>query len=108
MFGEKELQVLYHMSKGRRTVSELSECLGISVPETYRKIRLLRSKDVVEGKDPIRIGRCPHAKRLMMLMSEGPGMVKYVLGECLGGLVSLGARCTPEGISGVTGICVSF
>lgn len=107
MFGEKELQVLYHMSRGRRTVSELSECLGISVPETYRKIRLLRSKDVIEGKDPIRIGRCPHAKRLMMLMSEGPGMAKYLSGDCLDVLVSLLAPCTPEGISEVTGISES-
>jgi DNA-binding IclR family transcriptional regulator len=47
MFGNKELQILFHMSQGRGSVSELSESLGLSIPETYRKIRLLRSKGVI-------------------------------------------------------------
>ena len=107
MFGEKELQILYHMSRGKRTVSELSAALDISVPETYRKLRLLRSKDVIEGKDPVRIGRCPHAKRLLALMSEGPGMARYLSGGSLDVLVSLLTPKTPEGISEATGISTS-
>jgi len=47
MFGNKELQILFHMSQGKCSVAELSECLGISIPETYRKIRMLRSKGIV-------------------------------------------------------------
>ena len=89
MFGNKELQILFHLSRGKRTVAELSESMGISMPETYRKIRLLRSKDVVEGKDPINITSCPFAKRLLSIMSEGPGMAKYLSGVSLDILVSI-------------------
>ena len=71
MFGTKELQILFHLSRGKTTVCELSKSLNISMPETYRKIRELRSKDVIDGKDPIEISRCPFAKRLLSIMSEG-------------------------------------
>lgn len=47
MFGNKELQILFHMSQGKGSIAELSECLGTSAPETYRKIRMLRSKGIV-------------------------------------------------------------
>ena len=89
MFGNKELQILYHMSRGKCSVPELSTCLDISIPETYRKIRSLRSKDVICGKDPIRISCCPYAKRLMALMAEGPGMAKYLSGAGLDVLISM-------------------
>ena len=89
MFGNKDLQILFHMSRGENTVAGLSESMGISVPEIYRKIRTLRSMDVIEGKDPIIIGRCPFARRLMALMSEGPGMAKYLSGSSLDVLIAI-------------------
>ena len=104
MFGEKELQILFHLSKGRRTVGELSECMGMSVSETYRKIRLLRSKDVVVGKDPIGISCCPYAKRLMSIMSEGPGMARYLSSGRLDVLMSVESPQSLNGICRNTGM----
>ncbi len=89
MFGNKELQVLFHMYRGKNTVAELSEIMDISMPEMYRKIRSLRSKHVIDGKDPITISCCPFAKRLLALMSEGPGMAKYFSGSGLEVLISI-------------------
>lgn len=104
MFGNKEMQILYHLSKGKCSVSELSKCLDLSAPEVYRKIRLLRSMDVVEGKDPISISCCPYAKRLMSLMSDGPGMAKYLSGVSLKVLVSLLHPNTLKGIVDETSV----
>ena len=104
MFGEKELQILFHLSKGRNTVDSLSESMGLSMPETYRKIRLLRSKDVIVGKDPITVSCCPFAKRLFSLMSRGPGMAKYLSDSRLDVLLSLLSPQSLEGICGITGI----
>ena len=89
MFGNKELQILFHLSRGKTTVGELSKSLNISMPETYRKIRELRSKDVIDGKDPIEISRCPFAKRLLSIMSEGLGMARFLSGAGLDVLIAI-------------------
>ena len=107
MFGNKELQILYYVSRGRCTLPELSESLGISMPEIYRKIRSLRAKDVVEGKTQISISRCPFAKRLMWLMSDGPGTAKYLSGACLDVLVSIVIPRSLSKITEMTGISES-
>ena len=107
MFGNKELQILFHFSRGKRTVVELSDSMGISMPEIYRKIRSLRSKDVIEGKDPINITSCPFAKRLLSIMSEGPGMAKYLSGVCLDVLVSIERPRSLKDIVAATGLSES-
>ena len=107
MFGNKELQILFHYSRGRRTAAELSDSMGISMPEIYRKIRSLRSKDVIEGKDPIIITSCPFSKRLLFIMSEGPGMAKYLSGVCLEILVSIERPRSIKEIVAATGLSES-
>ena len=103
MFGNKELQVLYYISKGVDDVSGLSGSLDISVPETYRKIRLLRSKDVLD-RDSLAVSCCPFAKRLMSIMSRGPGMAKYLSGSSIEVLISILAPRTIDSISKETGL----
>ena len=107
MFGIKELQVLFYLSKGRTTVSELADSLNISMPEAYRKLRELRSKDVIEGKDPIGIGRCPFAKRLMSIMSEGPGMARFLSGAGLDVLIAILRPSSVKTVSQRTGLSES-
>ena len=107
MFGEGELQLLFYLSRGKCTAVELSDSMGISMPEIYRKIRLLKSKDVIEGKDPISITSCPFAKRLMSIMSEGPGMAKYLSGVSLEILMSIERPSSLNDIVSATGLSES-
>ena len=106
MFGNKELQILYFISKGDDDVESLSKSIGISVPETYRKIRMLRSKDVLDGDDIV-VSRCPFAKRLMSIMSEGPGVAKYMSGSSIEVLMSVIEPSSIGSISRKTGLSES-
>ncbi|MBQ7702132.1 MAG: hypothetical protein IJT54_07005 [Candidatus Methanomethylophilaceae archaeon] len=107
MFGNKELQILFYITRGITTVAGLSEKLILSEPEVYRKIRLLRSKDILDRRNPISISHCPHAKRLASMMSDGPGMARFLSGGNLDILVSITIPRTLKQIHESTGLSES-
>ena len=107
MFTEKELELLYHLYRGDSNVDSLSGSLGISKPETYRLVREMRRKDVLDPDD-LCISRCAFAKRLMFIMSEGTGMSRFLRDRRLDVLLSITEPRTIDSISYDTGISESY
>ena len=107
-FTEKELELLHHLSNGNDNVDKLSASMGISKPETYRAIRMLRSKDVLDDDKSITISKCAFAKRLFLIMSEGKGMSRFFSDKRLDVLMSLMKPKSLESISISTGLSQSY
>lgn len=108
MFSTKELELIHLCSKGVRSIDDISKQLAISNPETYRLIRNLRYKGVMEESNPLRISRCAFARRLYSIMSESPGYARFFCDRRLDILCSV---LTPQKLKSIriqTGLSESY
>ena len=107
-FNTKELEALHFISRGKRTIDELSKALGLSRSETYRTVDMLRQKYVLDPYNPISINASAFAKRLYILMSKGPGMARFISDRRLDVLVFMLEPSTVESIVKNTGMSESY
>lgn len=108
MFSVKELELIHFCSRGIQSIDDLSKELEISNPETYRLIRNLRYKGVMEESNPLRISRCAFARRLYSIMSESPGIARFFCDRRLDVLCSLLTPQKLKSIAIITGLSESY
>ncbi|MBO7352522.1 MAG: hypothetical protein J6U12_06400 [Candidatus Methanomethylophilaceae archaeon] len=108
MFSVKELELIHLCSRGVQSIDDLSKELDISNPETYRLIRNLRYKGVMEESNPLRISRCAFARRLYSIMAESPGFARFFCDRRLDVLCSLLTPQKLKSIRVLTGLSESY
>jgi len=82
MLSKMELRALSEISRGAEAVSELSEALELSTPQTYKVIRSLREKDHVRFEHgTISIEKRTHVAILLNILNDS--QISYVpLSDC--------------------------
>jgi hypothetical protein len=102
MFSTKELETLFYISENTTDVHGLSAKLELSIPETYRIIRNMKIKCVLENNDTIRVSKCAFARRLYSIMSKGPEVARFFSDSKLIVLLSLLSPKTIQSLSDET------